>query len=96
MYFVTDEWGNRYYEDSFADSPIELSELFCGGHPEAEAGCTEEKGCTDMEENTPREQLNYLELVDMYMTEYGLDEETACRCADYDTNPDYCADDYDL
>jgi len=39
---------------------------------------------------------NYLELIEMYMTEYGLDEATACRCADYDTNPDYSADDYDL
>ena len=42
------------------------------------------------------ENMNYLELIDYYMDEYGLDEETACRCADRDTNPDYCADDYDL
>lgn len=39
--------------------------------------------------------MNYLELVDMYMIEYELDEETACRMADMDTNPDYNADDYD-
>lgn len=42
-----------------------------------------------------RETMNYLELVELFMEEYGLDEETACRCADMETNPDYNADDYD-
>lgn len=39
--------------------------------------------------------MNYLDLVEFYMTKYGLDEETACRCADQDTDPNYNADDYD-
>lgn len=40
--------------------------------------------------------MNYLELIEMYMDKYGLDEDTACRMADMDTNPEYDADDYDL
>lgn len=40
-------------------------------------------------------KMNYLEIVEYYMDEYGLDEETACRIADMETNPDYNADDYD-
>lgn len=41
------------------------------------------------------DKMNYLELVEFYMDEYGMDEETACRLADMDTNPEYSADDYD-
>ena len=41
-------------------------------------------------------KMNYLELVEFYMEEYGMDEESACRCADADTNPNYDADDYDV
>ena len=40
-------------------------------------------------------QMNYLELVDFLMDEYGLDEDTACREADAQLNPNYNADDYD-
>ena len=39
--------------------------------------------------------MNYLELVDFYMEEYGMDEDAACRLADMETNPEYSADDYD-
>ena len=39
--------------------------------------------------------MNYLELVEFLMDEYGLDEDTACREADAQTNPEYNADDYD-
>lgn len=39
--------------------------------------------------------MNYLELVEYYMEEYGYNEDLACRLADMETNPDYCADDYD-
>jgi hypothetical protein len=39
--------------------------------------------------------MNYLEIVEFLMDEYGLDEDTACREADAQTNPDYNADDYD-
>lgn len=47
-------------------------------------------------ENANGKKMNYLELIDMYMEEYGLDEDTACRCASYDLHPEtYNADDYD-
>lgn len=40
--------------------------------------------------------MNILELVEWYMEEYELDEDTAWRCAQYDLYPDsYNADDYD-
>lgn len=42
-----------------------------------------------------RKIMNYLEMIDFLMDEYGLDEETACREADAQFNPDYNADDYD-
>lgn len=41
------------------------------------------------------EKMNYLELVEFFMTEYEMDEDTACRLADMETNPNYNADDYD-
>lgn len=31
--------------------------------------------------------MNFLELVDMYMDQ-GMDEDTACRCAMWDVNPE--------
>jgi hypothetical protein len=43
-----------------------------------------------------RIKMNYLELVEFLMDEYGLDEDTACREADAQLNPEYDADDYDL
>lgn len=38
--------------------------------------------------------MNILERIDELM-EQGLDEETACRIADSEFNPNYNADDYD-
>lgn len=39
--------------------------------------------------------MNYLEYIDYLMDEMGMSEEDACREADREFNPDYCADDYD-
>ena len=40
--------------------------------------------------------MNYLELVEYLMSEYGLDEDTACREASATLYPEtYDADDYD-
>ena len=39
--------------------------------------------------------MNFLEIVEYCMEEYGMDEETACRIADAETNPNYDPDDYD-
>ncbi len=42
------------------------------------------------------EKMNYLQLVDYYMNEYGYDEDLACRLAHADLHPEtYSADDYD-
>ncbi len=38
--------------------------------------------------------MNYLETIDYYM-DMGMSEEDACRAADMEFNPNYCADDYD-
>lgn len=41
-------------------------------------------------------RMNYLELVDYLMDEYGMDEDTACREASAELYPDtYDANDYD-
>ena len=39
--------------------------------------------------------MNYLQYIDFLMEEMGLDEDTACRVADMEFNPNYSADDYD-
>lgn len=39
--------------------------------------------------------MNYLELVEFFMDEYGMDEENACRCADLELIPDYNSEDYE-
>lgn len=39
--------------------------------------------------------MNYLELVEFLMDEYGMSEDAACREADVQFNPNYDADDYD-
>ena len=38
--------------------------------------------------------MNYLELIDFLMEEYGMDEGAACRIADMELNDDYEPDDY--
>lgn len=43
---------------------------------------------------TERIAMNYLETIDYYM-DMGMSEEDACRAADMEFNPNYCADDYD-
>ena len=39
--------------------------------------------------------MNYLELVEFLMDEFGMTEADACREADAQFNPNYDADDYD-
>ena len=41
-------------------------------------------------------KMNYLELVEFLMNEYGMDEDTACREASAELHPEtYDANDYD-